>query len=313
MGISLNQEEINSDLLRLFEDFLTSFRKQTKKSKASSDYEIETAIILQLIKMNGNNRSKIFSSGASWINPKNSDVLLEQRLIQSIPTENGEKYSLSLSGIAECIKIKSKISLEQQYASFLQSADKDFNKTEGAQLDWREKLATISLILLASTSESSAIKLVNNQNQTVLMEVFQEVLSCMKKYHLAEDKDDLKPSSRGENPVAGHFARLDTLPRRTNHYYYGKEYIYYFAIEKDQSVDSEKLSFLLKRCFEGYDETVNYNEMYQELSKISQKYSPRFLGRTINPGSILNILGQIREFLDTEIYHLRPKRNLPID
>jgi hypothetical protein len=140
------------------------------------------------------------------------------------------------------------------------------------------------------------------------MEVFQEVLTCLKKYHLAEDKDELKTSSRGENPVAGHMARLDFLPRKTRHYYIGKDYVYYFNIESNQGIDSNKLYFLLTRCFEGYDETCDYADMYRELSRISQKYSTRFLGRNVNPSAVLSILSKLKEFLENDIYRLKQRK-----
>jgi hypothetical protein len=306
----MGQTEITSDLFRLYESFLNSYRKSTKKikkSKNANHERIETAIILELLKMSGNNRSKVFSSSAIWLNPDNSEALSAKGLIQTIPCEHGLKHALSLAGIAECIRLKSKISLEQQYHDFLELADKKFNKTEDVQLDRREKLAAISLILLSSTSEQSAIKLVNDQNKTVLLEVFQEVLSCMKKYHFAEEKDVLKSSGRGEDIAAGHFARLDTLPRRTNHYYYGKDYVYYLDIETNRTIDAGKLVFILRKFFSDYDETSDFGEMYTELSHISQKYSPRFLCRTLDPLSILTILNQLKEFLEADIYHLRPK------
>jgi hypothetical protein len=309
-GVRLSEQEINSDLIRLFENLSISSKKKIKKVKTDTiDEKNETSIILQLIKMNGNNRSQIFTSSADWVNPKNIELLLEKRFIQSIPSENGEKYALSLAGIAECIRIKSQISLEDQYITFLHNADKEFNKIEDPHLEWKEKLATLSLTLLGSTSQLSAITLDNNQNQAVLAEVFQEVLSCLKRYGLVEQKEELKPSSRGENPIAGVFARLDTLPRKTNHYYYGKDYVYYISVETKQEIDFDKLTFIFKKIFDGYEGSYNYADMYQELSRISQKYSPRFLGRSINPSILLVMLGQLKEFLDTDIYHLMPKKN----
>ena len=303
------QENEKEQLLRLYEGFLESYQERTKrvpKDESSRGNQAENDVIFDLIKMSGNNRSKVFSLSASFIDPSTKDSLLEQGLIQSIFSETEEKYALSLLGIARCINVKANIPLDQQFASFLKKADKEYNKSEPPQLDWREKLATLSLILLASTSETSSIQLTNTQNQAVLMEVFQEVLFCLKKYHLVEEKAELRASSRGENPVAGHMARLDLLPRKTSHYYIGKDYVYYFSIANDQGIDASKLSLLMKRCFEGYDMSCTYSEMYKELSRISQKYSTRFLGRNVNPNTVLNILSQLKAFLDNEIYHLKP-------
>ncbi|MCL2257460.1 MAG: hypothetical protein FWC14_04585 [Candidatus Bathyarchaeota archaeon] len=309
--VTMEQININSELLKLYELFLEKYSKTVYKTKKSKNIDIkkdETRIILELIKMNGNTRSKVFSSSALWLNPANSEALLEKGLIQSICCEHDEKYALSLTGIATCIQLNSSISFEQQYKDFLILSDKKFNKTEDTQLDWREKLATVSLILLASTSEQTAIRLVNNQNKTVLLDVLQEVLSCMKKYRFAEEADMLKSVGRGEDIAAGHFARLDTLPRRTNHHYYGKDYVYYINIETNHNIDNEKLSFIFKRCFSNFNETSDFIEMYEDLSKISQKYSHRFLHRKIEPRSTIIILNKLKEFLQTEIFQLSPQK-----
>jgi len=258
--------------------------------------------------MTENSKSKKFTESALWIDPEIANPLLEQGIIQKMPTADYEKYALTFKGIAQCIQIKYNLTLDQQFLNFLELSDQKFNAVEHVKLRWDEKLASLSLILLASTSPSSAIRLNNEQNIAVLTEVFQKVLACMKKFHVIEKEHNLKTVNRGEAPVSALMSRLNALPRKTNHYYQiiGKGSEYYFDIEKDNRIDEKKLFFLLRRIFEKYYPNCNYDQMYNELADISEHYHTRFLSRRANPTTVLEILQKLKEFLNNEIYRLPP-------
>jgi hypothetical protein len=213
---------------------------------------------------------------------------------------------LTFKGIAQCIKERYGKSLEEQFLNFLDQVDQKFDTTEQTQFLWNEKLASLSLILLASTSPSSAISLCNEANKTSLAEVFQEVLVCLKKFGVVEQEEKLRTVSRGESRASALMSRLLTLARKTNHYYryVGKGSQYYFEIEKEGDVDIKKLDFVLGKIFEKYDPRVNYRMMYQELARISQQNYPRFLSRSVNANIVLSVLRKLKSFLNEGILSL---------
>ena len=181
--------------------------------------------------------------------------------------EEGEKYALTFKGIAQCIRIKYGVTLEDQFLKFLELADEGFNTATQNPLTWREKLASLSLILLASTSDSAAIRLSNETNKAALTEVFQKTISCLKKVSAIDKKDELTTVKRGENPASALMCRIDTLARKTRHYYKSTGHSEYFLdIEKDGDVDEKKLFFLLGKIFERYDPNCNYRETNKELA-----------------------------------------------
>ena len=128
---------------------------------------------------------------------------------------------------------------------------------------------------------------------------------CLKKFGLVDRNEKLRTVSRGESPVMAVMSRLNTLARKTNHYYKSlpQESAYFFDIESAGSADERKLAFLLGRMFQDSPET-NFDEMYKELADISHVYTPRFLGRTSNPATGLVILRRMKDFFDREIHHL---------
>lgn len=298
-------QNVKNEMLRLFEE-LVSVMEQSKRIKRE---EVQSKLIFEIYNMTENSKSKKFAESALWIDPEAAEVLLEQGTIQRIQVEDSEKYSLTFKGIAQCIQIKYGITLEEQFLNFLGLSDKKFNTAEQTKLQWDEKLASLSLILLASTSPSSAIRLNNEQNKAVLTEVFQSALACMKKFNLIGKEHNLRTVNRGEAPVSALMSRLNALPRKTNHYYkiVGRGSEYYFDIEKNNNIDEKRLFFLLRRIFEKYDPTCNYEELYKELSDLSQLYYPRFLSRSVDPITVLTILQKLKEFLDNEILQLPPR------
>jgi len=268
--------------------------------------DVPSEAIFQIYNMSRNPKSKIFSDSSAWVSPEVSDTLLEQGIIQKIASDDSEKFTLTFKGIAQCIQKEYGVSLEDQFMRFLELSDRKFNTTEQSQLSWKEKLACLSLILLASTSDSSGIRLDNEANKVVLTEVFQKTLTFLKAHNMVRKEKELKTVHRGETPVSGHMSRLTALPRKTNHYYryVRKRSEYFLDLEKNGQVVSKRVFFLLKRIFENYKPNSNYEEMYRELVAISQLYYPRFQARSISPTTALNILRILKDFLNRRILEL---------
>jgi hypothetical protein len=298
----MSKSTLESEMLRLFDE-LISVMEQTRRIKRA---DVPSKLIFEMYNMTENSKSKKFAESALYLDPETAEALLEQGVIQKIRSEDTEKYALTFKGIAQCIQLKYGVALDKQFLNFLELTDRKINLGGQDRLQWDEKLASLSLILLGSTAPSSAIRLNNEQNKSVLTEVFQSVLSCMKKFKVVEKEHNLRTVDRGEAPVSALMSRLNALPRKTNHYYkiIGKGSEYYFDIEKDNDVDEKRLFFLLRRIFEHYDPGCDYQEMYKELAEISQLYYPKFLSRTVNPLIILTILQKLKEFLNVEIYRL---------
>jgi hypothetical protein len=301
VGLGLEQNDLKDRILELFDSLLFALQK----SKEFKEEDIPTRLIFDIYKMWKSSSSRIFSESALLVDPDLADTLLEKGLLQKIASDEGEKYALTFRGIAECIKMKYSVSFEEQFMRFLEFADQDYNTEAQGPLTWREKLATLSLILLASTSDSAAIRLNNDNNKAVLLEVLQKTLSCLKKTNAIGSKESLTTVKRGENPASALMCRIDTLARKTRQYYRSTGHSEYFLdIEKDGDIDETRLHFLLGKVFERYDPQYNYRELYSELIGISQLYYPRFLGRAVNTTIVLSILRKLRDFFEDGILRL---------
>lgn len=296
------QTKRHSELMKLF-DALIDVMEQSQRIKRE---DVPSRLIFEIYGMTENTKSKKFRDSAIYIVPGVANALLEQGLVQKIVSEEGEKYALTFRGIAQCIETKYEKRLDIQFAEFLELADERFNTAEQTNLQWNEKLATLSLILLASASPSSAIRLNSEMNKRILAEVFQKTLVCLKKYGLVKMKEELRTVSRGESPASALMSRLDTLARKTNYYYkyIGKGSEYYFDIETKGNIDEKRLSFLLGRAFGHFDPGCDYKEMYKELAEISQIYYPRFHSRSVNPALVLSILKDLKDFMQDQILRL---------
>lgn len=305
-GVDLDKHNPEDETMNLFRRLVYILEQSPKIKKE----DIPSEAIFQIYNMPRNPKSKIFSDSSAWVSPEVSDTLLEQGIIQKIASEDSEKFTLTFKGIAQCIQKEYGVSLEDQFMQFLGLSDRKFNTTEQSQLSWKEKLACLSLILLASTSDSSSIRLDNEANKAVLTEVFQKTLTFLKEHNMVRKEKELKTVHRGEDPVSGHMSRLTALPRKTNHYYrYGRERArkrceYFLDVEKNGQVVSKRVFFLLKKIFENYKPNSNYEEMYRELAAISQLYYPRFQARSISPTTALSILRILKDFLNRRILEL---------
>jgi predicted transcriptional regulator len=292
--------------MKLFEIMLDVAITQSKKINREN---APSRLIFEIFNMRSSTKSKIFTQSAVWISPEITNSLVEQGLVQKISSEEGEKYALTFAGIAQCIRKKYGKTFDVQFTDFLALVDQKFNAVEQTTLNWDEKLAILSLTLLASSSESSAIRLNNETNKKILGEVFQRTLTCLKNYGLIDKKEELRTVSRGESPASALMSRLDNIARKTNHYYkfIGKGSQYYLDIEDNEIIDERRLNFLLKKVFGQFDANCNYDQMQKELQEISQSYYPRFLARSLNPNILYNISRLLRDFMQTEILHLPMK------
>jgi len=303
--LALTETSLKEEKIRLLEGLVGSL-EQLGRMKGE---EPPSNLLFEIYSMNRNNMSKVFSDSATWVDPEFVNPLLEEGIIQRVASADSEKYALTFKGIAQCIKLKYGTSLEEQFLNFLELSDRKFTTANRTELQWREKLASLSLILMGSTSESSAIRLSNEVNKAVLTQVFEKTLVCLKKFGIVEKDAKLSSTQRGESPVSALMSRLNALPRKTNHYYKNieKESGYFFDIEKDGAVDEKKLLFLFRRIFEHYDSNCNYAGLERELAEISQSYSPRFLARSTNSTVAFSILKGLKGFMGEEIWRLPPQ------
>jgi hypothetical protein len=293
-----------TELLRL----LDALAGAMVKSKRVKDDEVPHSLIYELLNMTLNSRSKVFSGSADWLDPKLADNLMEQGLIQKVMSgaDEGGKFALTFRGIARCIHIKYGKTFEEQFVGFLERTDRKFNTTEQVGFLWNEKLACLSMVLLASTSPSAAIRLNIEANKNMLTEVFQKTLACLKIHGLVDKDAELKTVSRGESVSSALMSRLYTLPRKTNHYYkyIGKGSEYFLDIQRDDDVDEKRLFFLLRRIFENYIPACDYGRLYKELAQVSQLYYPRFRSRSVSPKIVLSVLKKLKDFTDREVMNL---------
>jgi ribosomal protein S19E (S16A) len=302
MGLETGHANPDMEMMKLF-DALIDVMVQSGRIKRD---DASSRLIFEIYGMTENTKSRKFRESAIYVATGVANTLQEQGLVQKVVTEEGEKYALTFRGIARCVEIKYNKRLDEQFTEFLQLADQKFNTVEQTSLQWNERVATLSLILLASTSPSSAVRLNSETNKKTLAEVFQKSLACLKRYGLVNKETQLRTVSRGESPASALMSRLDTLARKTNYYYkyIGKGSEYFFDIERSGNIDEKRLLFLLGRVFGHFDPQCNYEEMYKELTDISQVYNPRFHARHVNPLLVLDILKSLKDFMRDGILHL---------
>ena len=306
MGLGKMQYNETTEMEKMFASLINVM----KKHKKINNNDIPSRLLYEIYNMWTTTKSKILHKSASWIEPRIATRLIEKGLVQKISSETDEKYTLTLTGIAHCIKEIYGKKLDEQFVDFLALVDQKFGTVEKADFSWKEKLGTLSLILLASSSQSSAIRLTNETNKRMLAEVFQKTLVILKKYGIIKGKEELKKVDRGESIASAHMSRLNKLARKTNHYYkfLGKGSEYYLDIEKNGKLDKTRLFFLLRKVFDRFDPECKYEMLCKELQNISQEYYPRFLARSLNPLILLNISKNLTRFMQFEIMRMPMNR-----
>ena len=300
-GIELEKSETDV-LLKLYNNLIY----EVEKSSVIKKYN-PSSIINELIIVTKNNRSNIFTNISMYLSSDISQKLLDLELIQGISVQGIKKWTITLKGLAYNIAIQEQISFNEQYFVLLKYFDSKFNLESDKKFDWKEKLVTLSLILMVSTSQASAIVLDNSSNRELFEEMLEKTLSCLNRYKINDEKKKL-PKSRGEPPATLIMrSRINDLPAKTNHVYVnlGSGGGYYLDIEQDKALDKEKMWFLLNLVFEQYDMSIKYDELKDELIHISEQYSPQMLTRNVDSRILFDILNKLDEYFNIEI------RNLP--
>ena len=305
MGLGKMQQNVTAEMKKIFVSLIDVMKKHKKMNRNS----IPSRLLYEIYNMWTTTKSKILHKSACWIEPNIANRLIEKGFVQKVSSETDEKYSLTLTGIAHCIEAIYGKKLDEQFIDFLTLVDRKFRTVEEAAFNWKEKLGTLSLILLASSSQSSAIRLTNETNKRTLAEVFQKTLVILKDFGIVVRKEELKRVDRGESIASAHMSRLNKLARKTNHYYkiIGRGSEYYLDIEKNEKLDKTRLFFLLRKVFDRFDPQCEYEMLCKELQKISQEFYPRFVARTLNPLILLNISKSLSRFMQFEIM------KMPID
>lgn len=276
----------------------------------------EDTVVYDLTSLKPNKLATIMSSSSVILSFDNSGRLKENGLVHAVSTFPMEKHALTFKGIVESLKIKYDISLEEQYLDFLKIIDSQYEKTvKKNNLDWKEKLTVLTLLLSMSSSSSSAINIMNNEtNQEMLISALHDTLDFLEKYPLLKKsrrKRQLpkKAAIRGEAP-AQFFMRMEggkNLGRKTNQIFVRSNAGYYLDIEKNGELDEEKVLLLLTLIFESVNPDINYNALKNDLFNLSEKYLPAYLARDVNLNIKWSLTNRLESFFDVDIWRLPGK------
>ena len=301
LGNELERREKDA-LVRLYDNF----QYEIKKNKIIKKYD-PCSIIYELLTVTKNNRSSILTNISVTLTDDVANNLENLGLLQSLNVQGIKKWTITLQGLSYIISDYDSLSIYDQYASLLRCFDSKFKLESKKQLEWKEKLVTLSLILMVSTSKTSAIVLDNSSNRTLFEELLGSTLSCLNRHNIFEKKRKL-PKSKGGKPMATLIVRsgISDLPAKTNDVYVnlGGGEGYYLDIEQNLELDKEKMWFLMNLIFEHYDTSVNYNELKTELINISEQFSTQMMTRNVNSRILFDILNKIDEYFNIEINNL---------
>ena len=301
LGNELESHEKDT-LVRLYDNL----QYEIKKSRVIKRYD-PNSIIYELLIVTKNNRSSILTNISVTLTDDVSNNMENLGLIQSLNVQGIKKWTITLQGLTHIISVIESLSIYDQYTSLLRCFDSKFKLESKNQLEWKEKLVTLSLILMVSTSKNSAIVLDNSSNRALFEEVLSRIISCLNRHNIFEKKRKL-PKSKGGEPKATLIVRsgISDLPAKTNGIYVnlGGGEGYYLDIEQNLELDKEKMWFLMNLIFEHYDTSVNYNELKTELINISEQFSTQMMTRNVNSRILFDILNKIDEYFNIEINNL---------
>uniref|UniRef100_A0A7C3F3N5 Uncharacterized protein n=1 Tax=Candidatus Methanomethylicus mesodigestus TaxID=1867258 RepID=A0A7C3F3N5_9CREN len=286
-------------LLNLFESLERLYYKQKKIKRLDAPSEF----IYDLSKFTKNNLSKVMFESAQCLPRDIAEILIKNKQIRKLPSEDIPKYAITFFGIATCLERKYNVSFYDQYKATINRFDEEISFGEEEKWDWKEKLATITLLMLFSTSEISAIKLDNPRNKENLNQIFSLILTCLQKYAIIDHSKTLPIVKRGESPSSAIMARLNSLPKKTSHIFtFTQESGYYLNLEKNGELDIAKLNMILRKIFEYYDANLDYQKIYEDLYEISRNFKMQFSNRQINPHITLDVSYRVRDFFENELY-----------
>lgn len=277
-----------------------------KNKIISNDFE-PNEIIFNILRATNKKRAKIFHESAIKIN---YNVIEKENIIQ-ITKNNMIYYTLSFKGIIYCIKNRYNIDYEKQFFQMLSYFEEELTSiTKPKPLTDKEKLASFSIILINSISPNTAIKLNNKTNQEIFENFLQELISILIKFNIINSEFILTQPSRNESKSSALMARLDKLPIKTNNIYKNlkSDSGYYFDFEKNNDIDSQKLNFILDLIFHNFNLHIqNIDELYNLLFDLSMKYNLKFLERQVDNRKTYEILKQLKNYLELDIFLNRNK------
>lgn len=288
----------------LFESLVGLLIKE--KTVKQSDRQF-TDMLFKILSKKEMNRSKLFANSALYVDKTIANSLVEEGLIQLSASDGQDKFCLTFKGIAEVLRSKYNVPYEKQFHDYLNDLDKTYSAIDKSDFTWKEQLASMSLLLVGSTSANSAVILDSKGNVDLMTEVFEKVLFSFQKYGLINDEAMLTTGVRGEPPVLFLINRLQDLPKKTNHYYRnpGKS-VHYFELEDGERVNEQRVLFLLKKIFINYRRDVAYAKLCEELQNISIKYSPGFSNRKVMQRNIFDTNAYLQEFFQDVVHKLPP-------
>ncbi len=289
-----------TELFNMYLSFISNVKTQKKTIKLDNKNDI----FIHLLKFSKNTFSKLLLESSLYLNQDIVNELLQKKYIQIASYEGLGKYAITLKGISYVLSENENISYEQQFLTYLSKLDVEYAIIDSTVFSWKEKLASITLLLMFCTSETSAIRLNNSINIENLENIFDQILNILKKYGFVDKKVKIKSIARGESRASAIMSRLYHLPRKTNQYYIStvSESGYYFNIEKESILDDNKLNFLLKRIFASFKHDIDYARFNEELLNISQRYYPRFIDRRVNPNVLIKTNNIFTNFFSFNIY-----------
>ncbi len=169
---------------------------------------------------------------------------------------------------------------------------------QSESLNDKEKLTSLCLLLVASSSIASEIRLDDEANQKVMSIVLKETLECLKEFKVVNKLEELK-IAKGETSLCGIMRRSNELTRKTKLYYLNDKDCpgYYFDIEKDEKPRIDRIAFLLEKIFDKLNQ-CDYSELYLKLSNISGLYAPKFRGRKLNTNVLFSIIQEMKHLLE---------------
>ena len=289
------QEQILNDL---FNNLLNSL----KTNRLISDVNDKNLILYSILCATKKKRSKIFHDSSLKLNPSKID---NEHIIEL--EKDGEKqYAISYKGITHILNSKYNIKFEEQFYELINNYESELKTlTKHKPFVDKEILASLSLILLSSISESSAIRLNSTNNQETFEKLLDEIIIILKQHDIIHQDYQLKRLLRKESKSSALMARLDMLPIKTNHSY---KYIktesgYYFDLVKNDGINEKTLNIILDLIFNKYNPYKYDNvEFYNRLFDLYMNYSFKFLDRTINNDVSYLLIRKIKSYLETGIY-----------
>jgi hypothetical protein len=289
---------LDSDLISLYDSLISVASKRPQFSGIVPQlFPLE--FLFELHRMTKNNMIILLAESGESLSAEKADILLKSKLIHQVLSGEQEKYSLTLKGVASCIQLKYGLTLGHQFENFLELCDEKVMGIQNSSLNDKEKLASLCLLLVASGSIASEIRLDDEANQKVMSSVLTETLQCLKDFKVVNTLKELR-IAKGEITVCGIMRRSNELTRKTNLLYLNDKDCpgYYFDIEKNGEPRSERITFLLKKIFDQYDYQCNSSKLFERLSNISGLYAPKFRGRKLNSNVLLGIIKEIKHYLE---------------